>query len=139
MFVLKKCNVLFKAKPGKPQEPFNSKPLTKDSVELSWKQPDSDGGSPITGYLIEKRDSKSFSARWSHAEQTSDDSTTVVLKRLQTGSEFLFRVSAVNKIGTGEPLEMAKPVTVKSPYGKCFLKMYGKFILLVFENNHGYL
>jgi len=107
----------FLAKPGKPQEPFTSKPLTKDSLELSWKQPDSDGGSPITGYLIEKRDGKSYSARWTRVEQTTDVTTTIVLKRLSTGSEVLFRVSAVNKIGTGESLEMDKPVTVKSPFG----------------------
>ena len=106
-------------KPSKPNEPFTSKPLTKDSVELSWKQPDSDGGSPITSYIIEKRD-KTYT-RWTHVVQTSDDSTTTVLKKLSSGSELLFRVSAVNKIGTSEPLEMTKYVTIKSPYGKGFI------------------
>lgn len=85
---------------------------------MSWKQPDNDGGSPITGYLIEKKDSKSYTSRWSHVEQTEDNSTTATLKKMSTGSELLFRVSAVNKIGTGEPLEMNKPVLIKSPYGK---------------------
>ena len=83
---------------------------------MSWKQPDSDGGSIITSYTIEKRD-KTYS-RWTHVEKTSDDSTTITLKKLQTGSELMFRVSAVNKIGTSEPLEMSKYMTIKSPYGK---------------------
>lgn len=84
-------------------------------MELSWQQPEYDGGHPITGYVIEKRD-KSY-ARWTHHEKTADANTSAILKRLQTGSEMYFRVAAVNKLGTGEPLEMTKPVVVKSPYG----------------------
>ena len=97
-------------------EPFTAKPVSKDTVELSWQPPDSDGGSPITGYLIEKRE-KIYS-RWTQVEKTLDDSTTVLLKKLVPGSELTFRVSALNKIGTSDALEMTRPVTVKSPFGK---------------------
>lgn len=109
----------FAGKPGRPSEPIKAKALTKDSLELSWQPPEHDGGSPITGYIIEKRD-KAFS-RWTHLEKTADDSTSAILKRLQTGSELHFKVAAVNKLGTGEALEMSKPVLIKSPYGELTL------------------
>lgn len=37
-----------------PDQPKVEK-ITKDSVTLSWKKPTNDGGSRITGYIIEKR------------------------------------------------------------------------------------
>jgi len=37
-----------------PDQPKVEK-VTKDSVTLSWKKPLNDGGSKITGYIIEKR------------------------------------------------------------------------------------
>lgn len=37
-----------------PDQPKVEK-VTKDSVTLSWKKPANDGGSKITGYVIEKR------------------------------------------------------------------------------------
>ena len=85
---------------------------------MSWQQPESDGGSPITGYVIEKRDSKSYTSRWVRAEQTTDNATSAILKNLIPGTELLFKVAAVNKFGTSDFLEMRKPVTVKSPYGR---------------------
>jgi hypothetical protein len=39
-----------------PPENLKVKEVTKTSVTLSWKQPSSDGGSKITGYIIEKAD-----------------------------------------------------------------------------------
>lgn len=42
-----------------PSHPSNliSKDLRKDSVVLSWNLPDCNGGSPITGYIVEKKES----------------------------------------------------------------------------------
>lgn len=40
--------------PDAPEQPKVEK-ITKDSVTLSWKKPLNDGGSRITGYILEKR------------------------------------------------------------------------------------
>lgn len=45
----------FLDEPGKPGTP-EIKDFDTDYVELLWNRPEEDGGSPITGYIIEKRD-----------------------------------------------------------------------------------
>jgi titin len=42
-----------------PDQPKVEK-ITKDSVTLSWKKPVNDGGSKITGYIVEKRSPNRF-------------------------------------------------------------------------------
>lgn len=44
-------------KPSPPQELTTSE-VTADTVTVTWKAPESDGGSPITGYVIERQDTK---------------------------------------------------------------------------------
>ena len=102
---------------------------TRDSVTLEWKPPKDDGGSPITGYIIEKREAMRMT--WSRADKTTDDKTTKTVKGLVTGDEFYFRVAAVNKQGSSEFLEMPRPVTIKSPYGEL------PFLLLRLSCVHG--
>jgi hypothetical protein len=41
--------------PGKPGTP-NIADYDSDFVELKWDAPENNGGSPITGYIIEKKD-----------------------------------------------------------------------------------
>lgn len=45
----------FTDQPSKPGTP-EIKDYDKDFVELQWARPSEDGGSPITGYIIEKKD-----------------------------------------------------------------------------------
>lgn len=47
------CNFL--DTPGQPGVP-EIKDYDRDFVELQWTRPQEDGGSPITGYVIEKRE-----------------------------------------------------------------------------------
>ena len=103
--------------PGKPVGPLEASATTRDSVTLEWKPPQDDGGSAITGYIIEKREAMRMT--WNRAEKTTDDKTTRTVKGLMTGDEFYFRVAAVNKQGSSEFLEMPRPVIIKSPFGEC--------------------
>ena len=48
-------------KPGKPGEP-ECEGTTEDSITLSWEPPLKDGGKPIKGYVVEKREKGS--KRW---------------------------------------------------------------------------
>jgi len=47
--------------PGKPGEP-ECEGTTEDSITLSWEPPTKDGGKPIKGYIVEKREKGS--KRW---------------------------------------------------------------------------
>jgi titin len=88
-------------------------------VKLQWKPPTYDGGSPITGYMVEKRDMKR--PTWTNAGKTAKDVTEITVDKLLEGSEYLFRVKAENKKGQSEPCETKAPVVAKSPYGSCFI------------------
>nr|XP_006823015.1 PREDICTED: titin-like [Saccoglossus kowalevskii] len=96
--------------PGKPD-------ITKvDTTEmtLTWAEPDTDGGSPIVGYLIEKKEK--FSSRWTRVKESLVTETTYTVADLKTGSEYQFRVAAENRAGAGKPSEPSDPRIAKPPY-----------------------
>ena len=86
----------------------------KEWVDLKWEVPESDGGEPITGYLIERRDVK----KTAFVNQGNTDANTLNLKaiKLIEGTQYMFRVFAINSIGQSEPAELAEPVTAKVPF-----------------------
>lgn len=73
----------------------------KDFVDLEWEPPINDGGSPITGYVIEKREKGT--SRWMKAGEMKEPVTKGRAEDLEEGLEYEFRVRAVNKAGQGEP------------------------------------
>ncbi|VVC89475.1 unnamed protein product [Leptidea sinapis] len=91
------------SKPGTPR----IKDFDKDFVELDWTRPDSDGGAPITGYVIEKKDR--FSPDWEECAQIEGDVTSGKVPDLIEGNTYEFRVRAVNKAGKGEPSDGTAP------------------------------
>jgi titin len=93
--------------------------VTENTADISWKAPDSDGGSPITSYLVEFR--PSTRTTWMKAGTVDGNTMTLTAPDLLTGNEYLFRVFAVNEEGQSAPLEgidTAKPV---KKICKCFI------------------
>ncbi|XP_068604975.1 obscurin [Brachionichthys hirsutus] len=84
---------------------------TKQSVTLSWFTPLHDGGSPILAYRVEMR--LVDSALWlpCHSEPVSN--TEFVIGNLSPGNGYRFRVAAINRAGTGEPVELPQTVQLE--------------------------
>lgn len=90
----------------------------KDFVELAWKKPESDGGSPITGYIIEKRDK--FNPNWEKCAEVEGDVPKGRVDDLIEGTPYEFRIRAINKAGPGEPSDASK-VHVAAPKNRKFM------------------
>jgi titin len=75
--------------------------IMKDSMVLTWEAPSEDGGSPITGYIIEKHDKEGV--RWTRCNRKMVTDLTYKITRLMERHSYEFRVLAENAIGVGEP------------------------------------
>ena len=77
-------------------------------MTLSWFTPLSDGGSPILGYRVEMRLADSVLWLPCHAEPVCN--TEFSVDNLIPGSGYRFRVAAINRAGTGEPVQLPQTV-----------------------------
>ena len=85
--------------PGKPGSP-DVKEMTSDSASLEWKAPDSDGGAPITNYVVEMR--QSGETKWKIVNKDEKlIETSFTVKDIKWTKEHEFRVTAENKAGQG--------------------------------------
>lgn len=99
-------------KPGQPQGPIVVTGITKDTCCLAWKPPSQDGGSKISHYLVERRESSRLV--WTVVDSKVENTYLKVSKLLE-GNEYIFRVHAVNHFGISAGLESAA-VLIKDPY-----------------------
>lgn len=84
-------------------------------VSLAWEEPETDGGSKVIGYVVERRDvkRKTWTAATEHAE-----SPEFTVTGLQRDSKYLFRVCARNRVGSGPNVETDEPVQAKNKFGE---------------------
>ena len=103
---------------GRPSMPrsLTVTEVTDTSVSLRWSRPETDGGKPITRYVVEKRDPAK--STYIPVGTTSDTGSEFRVIRLVAGNEYVLRVSAENEVGVGEPAELSQGITAKSPYCK---------------------
>ncbi|CAF1402962.1 unnamed protein product, partial [Adineta steineri] len=113
------CNVPLKVKvvapPVSPTGPLEISNISKDHATVSWKPPKDDGGSKITGYIVEKRDTSKGSDAWIPVTQNCKD-TTFTIPSLLDGHEYDFRVMAMNENGTSEPLRSSSSIIAQLPF-----------------------
>jgi phospholipase C len=79
------------------------------SVALRWKPPVSNGGSPLTGYLVTSyQNGIALPSRLFGAAVT-----TGTLTGLERGRSYTFTVTAINAVGTGPPSKLSEAVSIK--------------------------
>ncbi|XP_059475063.1 titin isoform X2 [Neocloeon triangulifer] len=109
-------NLALPSRPGRPDviPPPTDEYLLQfhqpDVITVRWKPPDYDGGTPITGYLVERRDTAGTTWVRAHAALTRDPE--VNLAGLEPGRRYQFRVMAENALGFSEPSEPTPPILV---------------------------
>uniref|UniRef100_A0A674GS64 Titin n=1 Tax=Taeniopygia guttata TaxID=59729 RepID=A0A674GS64_TAEGU len=89
-----------------------AKNVAAEKCMLSWKPPLQDGGSDISHYVVEKRETSRLV--WTVVDSNVQTLNCKVTKLLE-GNEYVFRIMAVNKYGVGEPLE-SDSVVAKNPF-----------------------
>lgn len=91
--------------------------IKQTSAVLSWTPPENDGGSEVTHYVVEKRqiDRKT----WATVKtEVPADKVPFKVSGLMPGTEYYFRVLAVNTYGAGVPRVTATSYLASDPVSK---------------------
>ncbi len=99
--------------PGPPTAPLEASQITGHTCHLTWNPPQTDGGSRVTHYVVERRDLRHD--QWITVSSFCK-STSFTVQGLSEGQTYDFRVRAANANGVGPPLAGANPVKAKAPF-----------------------
>uniref|UniRef100_A0A8B9E4K1 Titin n=1 Tax=Anser cygnoides TaxID=8845 RepID=A0A8B9E4K1_ANSCY len=107
------ATVIVLDKPG-PVRNLKVTDISSDRCTVTWEPPEDDGGCEIQNYILEKCESKRMVwSTYSSSVLTNYANVT----RLIEGNEYIFRVRAENKMGTGPPTE-THPIIAKTKYDR---------------------
>ena len=88
--------------PYRPIGPMIIKKVTDRSVQIEWRPPMDDGGTGISGYIVEMSES---GGTWRRVGYVNSRETRYTIAGLQEGLTYFFRVAAENAIGFSAPLQ----------------------------------
>uniref|UniRef100_A0A3P9Q123 Titin n=1 Tax=Poecilia reticulata TaxID=8081 RepID=A0A3P9Q123_POERE len=119
--------VVVVGRPSPPTGPVKISGISSESCTLSWSEPADDGGTEITNYIVEKRESGH--ASW-QVVNSSVQRTTIKVTHLTKYMEYTFRVCAENKFGVSKSIESAA-VVIEHPFSRfCFSKTISHILAL---------
>ena len=114
--------------PGPPSAPEVDEIFRKSCV-VSWRPPEVDGGTAVTGYYIER--SVARANRWIVINRTAIKDTKYMVEDLIQDNEYQFRIIAENKVGQGPPGPSSRPIVAKDPWGKCHIETASENIVVI--------
>jgi len=92
--------------PGQPEvTEWNERAMT-----IRWSPPIDDGGMPLTSYILE---AKAVGGDWQLWDIIEIPTNTAKVQKLQKGTEYQFRLIAVNKVGKSDPGHPSRPKLAK--------------------------
>ena len=93
-------------------------------VSLAWDAPKSDGGSAITGYIVEICRSGSTTG-WTSGVRVDGSCLTTELTGLSENDLYFVRIYSENQAGLcKKPCELGEPISAKKPLRKFFIAVW---------------
>ena len=86
------------------------------AIGLEWSPPRRDGGAPVRGYIIERR--QGFSSRFVPITRTLVLDTYFRDTNVNDGQEYEYRIVAENEVGHSEASRPIGPIAAVQPFSK---------------------
>lgn len=94
-------------------------------MTVTWDEPEYDGGSPVTGYWLERKETTG--KRWTKVNRDPLRIMPLGMEHIVTGlmegAIYQFRVIAINAAGPGLPSVPSDPVMSRDPIGMSFINL----------------
>uniref|UniRef100_A0A665TAR9 Titin n=1 Tax=Echeneis naucrates TaxID=173247 RepID=A0A665TAR9_ECHNA len=100
------------SEPSAPGTPIISA-ATKDNMTVEWKPPTNNGGSPILGYHLERKEKNSL--LWTRLNKLLIPDTHFKTTELEEGIEYEFRVYAENIAGMSPASKVSESTVARDP------------------------
>lgn len=98
------------AAPDKPTN-FRASRVGENFVELEWSAPAVDGGTPVTGYVVQMSPEKP--GNWTTVTSLDSYDTSCRITKLDENMDYYFNICALNKIGASNKADTETSVTTK--------------------------
>ena len=107
-------NVNVIGRPSPPAGPIEVSSITSESCVLDWGGPEDDGGTDITNYIVEKRESGSTA--W-QLINSSVKRTSLHVSHLTKYMQYTFRICAENRFGVSKSTE-SETIVAEHPFSE---------------------
>ena len=115
--------------PGPPSPPVDLVIVdaSREHINITWKVPLKNGGSPITGYHVELREAKA--EKWMRINtRPVKELKYKAEENIKPEKQYVLRVRAINSVGVSDPSAISEKVFAKDPdskhtYHKCQMEI----------------